>query len=362
LASDGTSRPGRPTVSIVVINHNYARFLKQAIDSALDQTCPADEVIVFDDGSSDGSREIIESYGERVHPVLNGHVGLIEAFNRAAALAAGEVVFFLDADDYLYPDCLAEVLAEWRPDLSKVQFQLDTVDSEGTDQAMPFPYFPSDLDEKAVFEQCVRYGTYPWTVRSGNAYASAFLRQVLPMDPQAIFKAPDGYVNKLAPLFGGVRSLSRRLGAYRVHGQNVWAQSGGTFRIKPIVDNVRLDVAMHEVFRRYAAQRGYEIASFDDICVPNQVEIRLLACRFSDETGAPQELARLTRIGARAIDRAPNLSPLGKQVWRLWFWLIRTAPLPVVEQLHLRLRSQSGRSVLVRRAARLVRGSARVAA
>lgn len=59
-----------PLVSIIINNYNYGRFLREAIDSALNQTYPHVEVIVVDDGSTDGSQEIITSYGDRVIPVL----------------------------------------------------------------------------------------------------------------------------------------------------------------------------------------------------------------------------------------------------------------------------------------------------
>ena len=53
-------------VSIIISNYNYGRFLSAAIDSALAQTYQTVEVIVVDDGSTDNSREVIESYGDRI--------------------------------------------------------------------------------------------------------------------------------------------------------------------------------------------------------------------------------------------------------------------------------------------------------
>jgi len=59
-----------PLVSIIINNYNYGRFLKEAIDSGLNQTYLHVEVIVVDDGSTDNSQEIITSYGNRIIPVL----------------------------------------------------------------------------------------------------------------------------------------------------------------------------------------------------------------------------------------------------------------------------------------------------
>src|SRR4051812_487104 len=83
-------------VSVVVNNHDYGRFLAEAIDSALGQTYLHTEVIVVDDGSTDDSREIIAGYGSRVTAVLKENGGQASAFNAAFRELRGEVVLFLD--------------------------------------------------------------------------------------------------------------------------------------------------------------------------------------------------------------------------------------------------------------------------
>src|SRR5713226_5859186 len=85
--------------SIIVNNYNYGRFLKDAIDSALHQSYPGVEVIVVDDGSTDHSREIIASYGDRIIPVLKENGGQASAFNAGFSQSRGKVIFFLDSDD-----------------------------------------------------------------------------------------------------------------------------------------------------------------------------------------------------------------------------------------------------------------------
>ena len=58
------------SVDVVVTNHNYARFLPEAVESACAQTHPDLHVVVVDDGSTDGSRQLLEGYGDRVEVVL----------------------------------------------------------------------------------------------------------------------------------------------------------------------------------------------------------------------------------------------------------------------------------------------------
>src|SRR6516164_7495387 len=100
----------KPLVSVIINNYNYARFLKQAIDSALNQTHSLTEVVVVDDGSSDESREIIANYGNGIIPVLKENGGQASALNAAVLASRGEILCFLDSDDYFYPDKVAQVI------------------------------------------------------------------------------------------------------------------------------------------------------------------------------------------------------------------------------------------------------------
>jgi len=93
-------------ISVIIPNYNGAKFLREAIDSALDQQGVELEVIVIDDGSIDDSREIIESYGDKIRTIFQHNQGACTARNAGLAIARGESVLFLDSDDLLYPDAL----------------------------------------------------------------------------------------------------------------------------------------------------------------------------------------------------------------------------------------------------------------
>src|SRR2546423_7727277 len=92
------------TVSVVVPAYNYARYLPQAIDSALGQTHPPLEVIVVDDGSTDDTPRVLDAYGDRIRAVRQANQGAGAARNAGIAVARGEYVAFLDSDDLWRPD------------------------------------------------------------------------------------------------------------------------------------------------------------------------------------------------------------------------------------------------------------------
>lgn len=93
------------TVSILIPSYNAARWIAEALESALAQTWPHREIIVVDDGSADGSAAIARQFESRgVRVVVQPNRGASAARNHALRLARGEFIQFLDADDLLAPD------------------------------------------------------------------------------------------------------------------------------------------------------------------------------------------------------------------------------------------------------------------
>ena len=100
------------TFSVVITSYNYLQFVVEAVESALAQTRPAAQVIVVDDGSSDGSPAMLQQrYGAdpRVTLLFGENEGQLAAFQRGTAAASGDVVCFLDADDRWKPQYLEKI-------------------------------------------------------------------------------------------------------------------------------------------------------------------------------------------------------------------------------------------------------------
>jgi glycosyltransferase involved in cell wall biosynthesis len=94
-------------ISVIIPAYNAERFISEAIQSCLNQTFAPHEIIVVDDGSSDRTAEIAESYAPLVNVIrLEKNVGVAEARNRAIKASTGDWIAFLDADDYFLPEKL----------------------------------------------------------------------------------------------------------------------------------------------------------------------------------------------------------------------------------------------------------------
>jgi glycosyltransferase involved in cell wall biosynthesis len=108
-----------PSFSIVIAAYQVADVIGEAIESALDQTAPPHEVVVCDDGSTDGLDGALAPYRDRIVLVRKENGGEASAKNAAARAASGDFVSILDADDVYLPERLAALgeLAEARPDL-----------------------------------------------------------------------------------------------------------------------------------------------------------------------------------------------------------------------------------------------------
>jgi glycosyltransferase involved in cell wall biosynthesis len=212
-------------VSVVIPNYNYAAFVGEAIDSALALDWPRVQVIVVDDGSTDASREVIARYGDRIEAVLQPNGGQAAACNAGFERARGEVVFLLDSDDLLAPEIVRVLAPLWGPKVSKVQFQMRSIDANGRPLGGTFPQYPAATPTPAdITRWSLTTSAYPTPPGSGNAYARTFLAKILPQD-DSLFRIADSAPLAAAPFLGEVFTVPRPLVSYRVHGSNDGAMS-----------------------------------------------------------------------------------------------------------------------------------------
>jgi len=125
-----------PAISVLLSCYNGARWLREAINSVLDQTFGDFEFIIVDDGSTDSSAEIIRHFAEqdtRIVVITKCNTGLVDSLNVGIQRASGEWIARIDADDICEPDRLESqlVMARLNPDLVFIGSDLLEIDENG---------------------------------------------------------------------------------------------------------------------------------------------------------------------------------------------------------------------------------------
>jgi glycosyltransferase involved in cell wall biosynthesis len=317
-------------VDVVITNHNYARFLPDAVESACAQTHPDVNVVVVDDGSSDGSRELLGGYSDRVEVVLKEQGGQASAINAAVDRCRGEVLLLLDADDVLRPQAAERVAAAFAadPGLSKVQFPMAIVDAERrpTGEVKPGGHLQAPIGDQRAAELAFPFDI-AWLPGGGTGFRTEAVRKILPI-PEADYprSGADWYLVHLTALLGEAALLDEVCAEYRIHGGNSYELARA--EIDP--DHVRESIGFARVTTRslealadeLGLERPHPILSFADLA-NRLVSLRLEPNRHP----VPGDRRRVLFADAvRATRRRFDVSAPMKALLVAWFALEAAVP------------------------------------
>jgi len=230
------SEAGRPTVSVVMAVFNGERHLREAIDSVLGQTLRDFELIIVDDGSSDGTRAIIESYDDaRICRIDNDrNIGLSRSLNRGIAAARGRYIARLDADDVSEPTRLDEQVYFLRshPDVSIVGCRYAIIDDAGTIVGQrPVPC--DDVDIRWMLDFCNPFAHSAVMIRR-----QALEREPGPYDESLVYAMDYDLWTRLAA-HGRLANLSESLIRWRTTPGSLTSRFGDhTERLDRVVRDV----------------------------------------------------------------------------------------------------------------------------
>jgi hypothetical protein len=311
--------PENPLVSVLTANYNYARFVGEAIRSVQRQTYTNWEMIVCDDGSTDNSLEVVESYARcdcRITLLRQKNGGQASALNTAYAASRGEVISLLDADDTWSADKVERTLRSFvgRPTAGFAIHRLQPVSASGRRIDRPFPVV---LAEGWVAPRALDRGgltlDFPWA--SGLSFRRPVARELFPI-PLTFRRSADGYLMQVAQFCSEIVPEASALARYRIHGANIVAavHISPTVIAKSLEDQENIRAAQ----RRYLAlNHGPGLAEFIRPNPESLAEAALalhLLGTWGDgrlAAGTPSELLGSLPAGAR------------KKVWRLLMALPR---------------------------------------
>src|SRR5262249_7553760 len=302
------------------------------------------------------SRAIIRSFGSPIVPLLRErNAGQGAAFNDGFAASRGDIVIFLDADDYLYPQAAERVVSACGPGVGTVQYRLHLVDAQGTVVDL-YPAGEVRFDRGDVVAKLVATGRYEGTVTSGVAFTRSTLSAVLPVPAERFRIGADGYVVTAAPFHGAIASIDEPLGAYRRHDANRWmCTSPEGFRRA-----IRHDAEKHRVLIECAAARRLRVARQPGLRDYQHVGVRLGSLILEPEAHPDVTDTRpgLAACGFFAALRA-SLPPARRAVLAVWYLGLGALPRRLARRLILWRYFPDSRSPPVQAALKLLRAATR---
>ncbi len=217
----------QPLVSILINNYNYGHYLTIAIDSALNQTYENIEIIVVDDGSTDGSQQTIQEYGDKIIPVLKENGGQASAFNAGFGHSKGDILCFLDSDDYFIPTKIAKIVEVFKQN-SEVGWcfhPLEFVDKDLKSLEIKQEYSGESgiYDITTEIEKGKLNGKLPFNsiATSGLCYRRSLLERLLPMS-ETIKITSDDYLKYAAFALTPGYALLEKLAWQKIHDNNAY--------------------------------------------------------------------------------------------------------------------------------------------
>lgn len=283
----------KPLVSILINNYNYGQFLREAIDSALNQTYPNTEVIVVDDGSTDDSREIIGSYGDHILPVFQENGGQGAAFNAGFATCKGSLVCHLDSDDIWLAQKVENVVeaARAHPEAVFIYHKVQPVSSDlrAVRKVIPSRLLQGDIASKVEHSG----GWWARAPTSALSMTRDVLQRMGPVPEEEFRICADAFLAYLLPCMGPVVGLPEDLALYRLHGGNSHSSVAVPWKARE-----------REMFlSRAASYQNYVVS----------VNQRLQELQSS----AMLKLERHWNYQfAKYLARSPDRLPLGRFIWR----------------------------------------------
>jgi glycosyltransferase involved in cell wall biosynthesis len=277
----------RPYVTALIDTYNHESFIEEAIKSVLEQDFPASEmeILVVDDGSTDSTPELVRKFQPRARLMRKINGGQASAFNAGIPEARGEIVAFLDGDDWWAPDKLTAVTSTFaaNADVGLVGHGVTQVYPDGRQQTES----PRDI---SCFRITSTEGAKAFRMRRGflgtsrMAYRREILSRIGPV-PEALKFEADEYLFTLAGLFADVMILQGAFTFYRLHDKNLFQLPNGD--TQGIRRKQQVLAVLAQALRAKLKEHGLadEFANIIVECV--QVEADLL--RLELDSGLPWE-------------------------------------------------------------------------
>ena len=223
----------KPFVTVIIATYNHGPFIEEAIDSVLNQTFPQNEteIIIVDDGSTDDTALKVRKYKDKIHYIYKENGGLASGLNSGFGKAQGEIIAFLDSDDYWDTHKLGIIVDRFEQSefIDFVYHDLNIIDNNcniiSTYFERTYPHLKNEFNntpQKIEFDRYLRGQLIPpFPPTSGISIRARCLQNIMPV-PEHYRVCTDTYLHFFTIFYAreGV-FMKRPLGYYRFHGANI---------------------------------------------------------------------------------------------------------------------------------------------
>jgi Glycosyl transferase family 2 len=282
-------RENVPSVSVLIDTYNHERFIEKAIHSVLAQDFPATlrEIIVVDDGSTDRTPQIVQRFEPKVRCIRKENGGQASAFNAGIPECRGQIIAFLDGDDYWLPGKLSRVadVLEKNSAVGLVGHAIKESWPDGQERisapAKDEKLRINSMESAKHFRLRKSFlGTSRMTIRAEIA------RNILPVPEALVFEA-DEYLFTLAAVMSDVIILEEPLTCYVIHGNNLYMSAAGKAGLRR---KQQVMAALASSLQKVLRAQGLTADVVD--CVVEIIQAEADQFRLMLDGGAPWETVR----------------------------------------------------------------------
>ncbi|GMR21653.1 MAG: hypothetical protein BMS9Abin36_2257 [Gammaproteobacteria bacterium] len=232
MRADQPRKADAPRFSVIIPAYNSAATLAKAVESVIEQSWPAHEIIVIDDGSTDDTLQVARGFGDRVRVIHQSNAGVSMARNRGAEAATGDWLAFLDADDWYYPDRL-RWHAEWIASDTSLDFLTGDYEYRREDGSLTGTSMAMHPSGRAMLEKADGAVKVVMETKEIEIYVADHFGDIHTLSvPRKTFRAlggfPSGFkvcedvhfLSRLCAVSHRVGVICRPLGVYLIHGSS----------------------------------------------------------------------------------------------------------------------------------------------
>jgi len=319
--SDDPDNP-EPLVSILIPAYNAERWISDAICSALRQTYHRIEVIVCDDGSTDATAAIADSFrrDERVTCLRKENGGVSSALNAAFEASNGSIVCLLDADDLFLPHKVARIVETLGADHAAGVVMHRVLPVSANRRPLP-PALPTRVASGPSRCSLLEAINAPRPPASGLTFRREPLLSMFPL-PETLRAGVDAYLAVGVTLTSGSSGIEDALALYRLHDSNLTGAVSP--RLESVETHIEQYIDLRDAFELWTVSHGFGQLP-DATTSPHFVQLLALECVLA---GSSRE---------KRSDLRANIncgSTIRRMLWRLELWLPPRLALLLAKRLH----------------------------